>query len=786
MRRIPTLAASLLLLALPLHADEVPLEQIMADPLWMGPPVEAAWWQLDGESVVYRVQRDETGARDLRRITLESGEDARVDYADHAELDGEDPVIHEPTGRAVFVRDGNLFVRESGADAPRQLTRATDEDARPAFSPDGARLVFERDAQWWMLELESGLSWPVTDLRFEKDPDAAPEDLLEKAQLRLFEKSLAEDAERERATREEARRAAAEDPTRAPAPWYLGDEHEATSSRLSPDGRWLLLAVAPADHDDGRDGQMPHYVTVDGYVDIESVRTRVGRNAPAPQALWLLDLHAREKHELDLSGLAGIDEDPLAELKAAQDLDPLDDDALRDITVTGIEWHPEAERAAVQLRAIDNKDRWIAVVDPAEASLHERHRLNDPGWINWTFNEFGWVPGSRNLWLLSEQSGYSHLYTIGADRGRLRAVTSGEFEVMDPEVMPDGRTVWALSNRAHPTEYDLYRIDLRRGRMSRVTEHRGIESFAVLPGSERVLVRYSESYLPPQVALVADDGALEPLTDMRSDTFRDIEWQPPEIVAVPSSHGAGEIWSKFYPARGEPPGDGGHPVVLFVHGAGYLQNVWHRYPQYFREQMFHNLLTARGYHVLDMDFRASRGYGRDWRTAIYRQMGTPELEDLVDGVNWLVENHDADPERVGLYGGSYGGFMAFMAMFNAPDVFAAGAALRPVTDWMHYNHTYTSNILNTPEVDPEAYARSSPIEFAEGLEGHLLMTHGMLDDNVFYQDVVRLAQRLIDLEKQYWELASYPLERHAFRRPSSWLDQYRRVLALFERTIGAE
>ena len=128
--------------------------------------------------------------------------------------------------------------------------------------------------------------------------------------------------------------------------------------------------------------------------------------------------------------------------------------------------------------------------------------------------------------------------------------------------------------------------------------------------------------------------------------------------------------------------------------------------------------------------------------------------------------------------------MTFMAMFNAPGVFAAGASLRPVTDWAHYNHFYTSNILNTPEVDPEAYLRSSPIEFAEGLEGDLLISHGMLDDNVFYKDSVRLAQRLIELEKQDWEFASYPLEPHSYVHPESWLDQYRRILELFEESIG--
>jgi dipeptidyl aminopeptidase/acylaminoacyl peptidase len=127
--------------------------------------------------------------------------------------------------------------------------------------------------------------------------------------------------------------------------------------------------------------------------------------------------------------------------------------------------------------------------------------------------------------------------------------------------------------------------------------------------------------------------------------------------------------------------------------------------------------------------------------------------------------------------------MSLMALFRAPDVFHAGAALRPVTDWTQYNHEYTSNILNTPELDPEAHRKSSPIEHAAGLQGHLLIAHGMLDDNVFYQDSVRLAQRLIELKKEHWELASYPLERHSFVHSDAWLDEYRRVFALFERVL---
>jgi dipeptidyl aminopeptidase/acylaminoacyl peptidase len=195
--------------------------------------------------------------------------------------------------------------------------------------------------------------------------------------------------------------------------------------------------------------------------------------------------------------------------------------------------------------------------------------------------------------------------------------------------------------------------------------------------------------------------------------------------------------------------------------------------------MFHTLLTRHGYLVLDMDYRGSRGYGRDWRTAIYRDMGGPELEDLADGVAWLVERHGVDPRRLGVYGGSYGGFLTFMALFKRPELFACGAALRPVTDWAHYNHPYTSNILNTPELDPEAYERSSPIELAAGLARPLLICSGMQDDNVLFQDTVRLAQRLIELGKEDWELAIYPIEAHGFVEPASWLDEYRRIFKLF-------
>jgi dipeptidyl aminopeptidase/acylaminoacyl peptidase len=256
-------------------------------------------------------------------------------------------------------------------------------------------------------------------------------------------------------------------------------------------------------------------------------------------------------------------------------------------------------------------------------------------------------------------------------------------------------------------------------------------------------------------------------------------WIEPEIVKIPSAHFDGVVHAKMYR---DPRGVATalRPAVLFIHGAGYTQDVHLRYPYYFREQMFHNLLAHEGYVVLDMDYRASAGYGRDWRTAIYRQMGHPELEDLLDGKKWLVQQMGVDPKRVGVYGGSYGGFMTLMALFRAPGEFAAGAALRPVTDWMQYDQGYTSGILNDPQIDPIAYARSSPIEFAAGLSDALLICHGVIDDNVLFEDSMRLYQRLIELHKDNFTISPYALDRHGFTNADSWLDEYKRIHRLFQ------
>ncbi len=332
---------------------------------------------------------------------------------------------------------------------------------------------------------------------------------------------------------------------------------------------------------------------------------------------------------------------------------------------------------------------------------------------------------------------------------------------------------------------DLYTVPIDGGPRVKVTSMVGSNQAEVSPDESTLGLVYSYSTKPHEVYVMRNTPGAEPkqVTITPTEAFRSFKWIDPKVITFKARDGVDVYARVFTPEMIGAKRDVSRPGVVFVHGAGYAQNAHKYWASYFREYMFHNLLASRGYVVLDVDYRASSGYGRDWRTAIYRHMGGKDLEDVVDGAKYLTTAEKVDPRRIGVYGGSYGGFITLMAMFTTPDVFAAGAALRPVTDWAHYNHGYTSNILNIPQKDAEAYRKSSPIYFAEGLKGSLLICHGMVDTNVHFQDSVRLAQRLIELRKDNWELAVYPVENHGFTEATSWADEYRRILKLFEENL---
>ncbi|HVS14331.1 MAG TPA: prolyl oligopeptidase family serine peptidase [Thermoanaerobaculia bacterium] len=808
--------------------------------VWAGDSASVFWERPAPTRDGLDVREDETWESDLDgRIRRQIGPgDASVVPSPFGAAHDRD------RGRRLEIRQGNLFLVDVASGAARQLTRTAQSVRRPFFLDDD-RVGFERDGQVYARDLQTGLEEQLFEVRFEEDPFEArgkerrEADFLRRQQEHYFEWIRAEDARAQRRLERqlEERR---EDPARTAPPFYLGEKRAPQALSASPDGQWMLVAATPKRANGGKRDQMPKYVTASGWVETAPVRPKVGTDDGSGETLLLLDRRRHQIVEVDLSALPTVTDDPLAELReaaaarrkaelaaAAQESKETRDEAnaseeaerenLEDEKAEGEDtaaandegkekteaapkvrplrfdrplWTRDRRSAILQAVSVDNKDRWIFALDLESREVRPLHHRHDPAWINWSFRDLAWLPGEETLYLLSEASGWSQLYLLdprGEPGKNLRRLTTGDFVVHSPTPSPDGALLYFTGNPEHPGRTDVYRVPAAGGPMEQVTDLGGRSSFELSPDGARLLLTHSTATRPPELWVQdARPGAEpRPLTDTVSAEFAAIGWTEPQVVAVPSTHHQRPIWSRVYLPDADAPGlrDGRRPAVVFVHGAGYLQNAHLGWSSYFREFMFHTLLARQGYVVLDMDYRGSAGYGRDWRTAIYRNMGWPEVEDLADGVRYLAAEHGVDPARVGVYGGSYGGFLTLMSLFNRPKLFAAGAALRPVTDWAHYNHPYTANILNTPDVDPEAYERSSPIEFASGLAKPLVIATGMLDDNVLFQDSVRLVQRLIELEKSDWWIAIYPVEPHGFREPSSWLDEYRRIHDLFDRYL---
>lgn len=776
------------------------LETIMASPDWIGHAVESPYWSVDGRRLYYALKRDGDSVRDLYRVDADGGAGGKLDPAAMAQADG--PAVYDRNRtHAAFILHGDVFLVDLASGRRVQVTRSPQAESAPQFSADGRTLQFRDGNDWYDYDLASGVTAPAAILKFADDPQADEPDALERQQLETFSTLREIKADRD-AHRAQQRALEAADAGRAPRPFWLGDKIKAVDTELSPDGRWMLVITEPAHSGDGKSPDVIHYVTDSGYTETQPARTYVGRNDPAPQSLLLLDLAAHKAWPIATDNLPGIKDDPLKAIRArtvaalekaghADEAKALQAPALRPVSIAlvpdsdsnggGAAWNADGSQAAVQLRAIDNKDRWIATVDFARHALVPQDRLHDDAWINWSFNDFGWLKDGRTLWYLSEASGWSRLYAKPLD-GKAKALTDNtHFEVSQPVLSPDGQWFYLLANKVAPYSYDVYRVPSGGGALTRLTQYEGVDGFTLSPDGSRLAVLHSAPYLLDQLAVQpAAGGTPRELTDTMKPAYTARHWIQPQFVEVPSSHGAGMIHAKYYGPANETDAPASRPAVIFVHGAGYLQDVSKQETYYIREQMFQNLLVQQGYVVLDMDYRGSAGYGRDWRDAIYRHMGHPELEDLLDGKAWLVKQHGVDPKRVGIYGGSYGGFMTEMALLRAPGQFAAGAALRPPADWATYNDEYTSNILNDPQLDPEAYKTSSPIDYAQNLRDPLLIEHGLIDDNVMASDSIRLYQRFVELHKKNFWISLYPLERHDFKHADDWYDEYRRIDELFD------
>lgn len=655
---------------------------------------------------------------------------------------------------------GDIYVTDMQRGSTRRLTQTVARERQPQFNADGSKVYFIRDNNVFSIDLTGGLTRQLTDLRQGPAPDdsaakaTGQRGRIEQQQRDLFD--VIRDRVRADSIAKADRR---ERESRALKPFYTQRGEELASVTPSPNADVLLITTNIAAQG-ARGNDIPRYVTESGYIEQIRGRDNVG------------DVQDRGR-----VAVINLTTGNLTWLK------PYPSDTATGFAIP-LGWSDDGKRGAFYGYTSDNKTRVLQTVD-GTGKLTTVETLRDSAWVGGpcAFGCAGWYDSGRRFYFVSEATGYAHLYTVAADGSDRKQLTSGRWEVLNVELSPNGRTFYLQTNEPSPAEEQFYRMSVNGGTRERITTSSGRHRVTVSPDGKQLADVYSFVNRPPDLFVMQNkSGApMSQLTLSPSAEWLSYPWIKPEIVMIPASDGAMLPAHIYRPKDMNAQTNGA--AVIFVHGAGYLHNVGNFWSEYPREYMFNQLLASKGYTVLDVDYRASSGYGRDWRTAIYRYMGGRDLQDQVDASKYLQKEFSIDPERIGIYGGSYGGFITLFALFTQPQHFGAGAALRSVTDWAHYNHGYTSSILNSPQTDTLAYHQSSPIYYANGLKDPLVILHGMVDTNVLFQDVVRLTQRLIELGKTDWELAVYPVEDHAFLRPSSWADEYRRIFEIFEKNL---
>lgn len=766
------------------QAVPLTVEKIMRDPKWIGTSPDNVFWGTDNQTVYFSWNPEQQLSDSLYYAGIKNHTPGKTAAGERALLTARASGTYNTDKTLLaYAYQGDIYLLEIKTGKTTRITNTSANEYNPVFSFGEKQVVFQQNRNLYGWDKASGLISQLTNFETGSKPaddddekGNAEEQFLKAQQLELMQVVRDKKAKKDAATAFDK----AHDPKPLRSLYLRGKRLGAL--QISPDGRFISyqLFTAPTD---ARNTIVPAFVTASGFTTDIASRDKVGATQGSFES-FIYDRQRDTVLPVKTNDLPGIKDQP----DYVKDYTKKDSPKIREVIVNGPYWSNQGTHAIADIRSQDNKDRWIVLLDAVTGSVKTLNRQRDEAWV--AGPGIGWSEGGGNLgwidentcWYQSEASGYSHLYTANVNSGETKALTSGNYEVQEAQLSPDKKYFYITTNEVHPGEKQFYRIGVSGGKAERITTMPGANEVSVSPDGKWLAFRYSYANKPWELYLQPNTPGSKAtqLTNLaQSDEFKSYAWRDPQVVTFTARDNQ-PVYARLYTPD---PAKNNGAAVIFVHGAGYLQNAHKWWSTYFREYMFHNLLTDKGYTVLDMDYRGSAGYGRNWRTGIYRYMGGKDLDDEVDGAKYLAEKLQVDANRIGIYGGSYGGFMTLMAMFTKPGTFAAGAALRSVTDWAHYNHGYTSNILNEPFTDSIAYRRSSPIYFADGLKGKLLMCHGMVDTNVHFQDIVRLSQRLIELGKNNWELAVYPVEDHGFTTPSSWTDEYKRILLLFESTL---
>ena len=471
-----------------------------------------------------------------------------------------------------------------------------------------------------------------------------------------------------------------------------------------------------------------------------------------------------------------------------------------DFYLARVSWFPDSSAIAVQREARDQKSLTLLRADPVSGATTELLKEQSETWVELNDN-LTLLGQSHQLIWASSRSGLQHLYLYDWDGKLIRPLTQGEWQVTGDNDTQGMRAVdekrglvYFTANKESPLERHLYSVSLTDPSVpiERITVDSGWHAVAMSGDARMFLDTFSTPDQPPSLTLRSATGAsladLVPNKVTRGHPYAPYmsDHLPTELGTLTAKDGQTLYYQIIKPRDLEP----GHryPVIVDVYGGPgnqLVRKAWGAYPRG-NQGFFRQYLAQNGYVVFTLDNRGSGSRGVRFETALFHHLGSVEIQDQVTGVDFLKTLPYVDPARIGVFGWSYGGYMALMCMLQAPDVFAAGVSGAPVTDWRLYDTHYTERFMGTPQSDADGYTRSSVLNYAANLRGPLLIMHGMADDNVLFTHSTTLFKKLQDLNEPF-EIMTYPGGKHGLLRHADMgRHAYMTVKRFFDRTLARQ
>ena len=453
----------------------------------------------------------------------------------------------------------------------------------------------------------------------------------------------------------------------------------------------------------------------------------------------------------------------------------MDTGAEKDVYLPRAAWTPDSKHLVIQRLNRGQNELDVLEADRVIGKTTTLFEEKDKHWVNVGGDPI-FVDGGKSFLWTSERDGYRHIYLCAADGKVLRQLTHGNWVVTEVAGVDEkAGAVYFIATKKTPLERQLYRVPLAGGEIQQVTREAGSHRVSMAPGATNFLDTFSSALVPPQQVVIRADGTQAAmLNENRVAALADYGLIKPEFRELAAADGSKLNAEMIFPPGFTPTKK--YPVLVYVYGGPGVQVVTNSWPG--PRGLWFQMMAQKGYIIFSLDNHGSANRGHAFETPIYHQMGKTELKDQMAGVSYLQSLPYVDAARIGITGWSYGGYMTCVAMLEAPQLFKAGFAGAPVTDWRQYDSIYTERYMGLPAENAEGYRESSPVTHAAGLRGKLLVAHATGDDNVHFANTLELQEALVHAG-QYAEFAIYAGRGHGITDAAAQVQLWTRVTQFF-------